>query len=315
MRPVVPGWGYRTEGIGGNQMGNQMLVDIQGAFDLHVHTYPCLIPRICDDARAAIAAATAGLGGMVLKCHHESSVSRAYEVQKQLHSFHIFGGIVLNDYVGGLNPAAVEAALRTGAKAVWMPTIHSAYHARIHGSKGKYDVQEAGGSNPTGANEGITVLNANHELKPEVVEILKLVAEYNAYLGTAHLSPQEIYILTKLARNLGVQKIVITHPYFKVPRLELGQILELVEMGAIAEFGYCTVSPMWNYATIDEVVKAIKTLEVKNCVIMSDSGQRHNPMPHESLRIFAQCLFEKGLTQEDLDVLVKENPKRLLGLA
>jgi predicted metal-dependent phosphotriesterase family hydrolase len=30
------------------------------------------------------------------------------------------------------------------------------------------------------------------------------------------------------------------------------------------------------------------------------------------LRIFAQCLMEKGITQSEIDIMVKENPARLL---
>ena len=36
-----------------------------------------------------------------------------------------FGGITLNQFVGGLNPWAVETALKMGEKIVWLPTVHS----------------------------------------------------------------------------------------------------------------------------------------------------------------------------------------------
>ncbi|BCV21316.1 DUF6282 family protein [Moorella sp. Hama-1] len=291
-----------------------MLVDLQGAIDLHVHTHPCLFPRICDDFTAVQAAAGAGMGGIVLKCHHESTVSRAREVSRQVEGFHVFGGIVLNTYVGGINPAAVEAALKMGGKVVWMPTIDADYHARIHGSRGKYDVQEGGNTGEENGVAGISIFDSENNLTGNTLEVLKLVASYGAILATCHLAPEEIFALVQAARSEGIKKILITHPFFKVPKLSVEQLKELVALGATAEFGYCTVSPMWHYATIEEVFAAINTIGVEHAVLISDAGQRHNPMPQESLRVFAQCLFEKGLTEEEIRQMVVKKPAELLGI-
>ena len=76
---------------------------------------------------------------ILLKCHHENTVSRAYLVQRVIPGIRVFGGIVLNYYVGGINPAAVEASLRLGGKEVWMPTVDAGYHAEVHGGTGGYD--------------------------------------------------------------------------------------------------------------------------------------------------------------------------------
>lgn len=291
-----------------------MLISLEGAYDLHVHTHPCLFPRLCDDRAAVTAAAQAGLAGMMLKCHHESTVSRARELQREFDNFKVFGGIVLNEYVGGINPQAVEAALKMGAKEVWMPTIDADNHAKAHGSKGKYDVQEGGSTGDGSEIKGVSVLDSEGNINRQTKEVLKLVAEFDVILGTCHLSPDEIYKLVKAAKELGVKKILITHPFFKVPALSVSQLKELVAMGAKAEFGYCTVSPMWHYATVQEVTAALKEIGAENAIIISDAGQRHNPMPHESLRVFAQCLYECGMSKEELRLLMVDNPKALLNL-
>ncbi|WP_227767322.1 DUF6282 family protein [Zhaonella formicivorans] len=291
-----------------------MLISLEGAYDLHVHTHPCLFPRLCDDRAAVTAAAQAGLAGMMLKCHHESTVSRARELQREFDNFKVFGGIVLNEYVGGINPQAVEAALKMGAKEVWMPTIDADNHAKAHGSKGKYDVQEGGSTGDGSEIKGVNVLDSEGNINRQTKEVLKLVAEFDVILGTCHLSPDEIYKLVKAAKELGVKKILITHPFFKVPALSVSQLKELVAMGAKAEFGYCTVSPMWHYATVQEVTAALKEIGAENAIIISDAGQRHNPMPHESLRVFAQCLYECGMSKEELRLLMVDNPKALLNL-
>ncbi len=287
------------------------LISIEGAYDLHVHTHPCLFPRLVDDYGAVKAAAEAGLAGMMLKCHHESTVSRAAQTQSCVEGIKVFGGIVLNEYVGGLNPMATEAALRLGAKEVWMPTVDADNHAKVHGSKGKYDVQDGRNDGEVDLS-GITVYDEDGNISENAKAILKLVAEYDAILGTCHLGKKEIFDLVAEAKKIGVNKILITHPYFKVPKLNLQEIKELVAMGAMAEFGYCTVSPMWHYATVQEVAATIKEIGAEHAIIISDAGQRHNPMPHESLRIFAQCLYECGLSESQIDYLIRQNPEKLI---
>lgn len=285
------------------------LIDVQGAIDMHCHPYPDLFPRLADDFDIARAARDAGLRSIVLKCHHESTVSRAYLVQRAVPGIKVFGGVTLNNYVGGINPAAVEAALRLGGVEVWMPTVDAGHHAEVHGGTGGYDSQ-AGGV----MGEGIWVTDKHGRLHSEVKEVLELIAQYGAILGTCHLSPREIVALVKEARDVGVEKIVVTHPFFKVPNLDIPTIEELVRLGAMPEFGYCTVSPAWQYAAPDKIVEAVKRVGSSRCLLVSDTGQRHNPMPHEALRIFAQTLFEKGLEQEDVTRMISSNPGDLLDI-
>jgi hypothetical protein len=286
------------------------LIDLDGATDLHCHPYPDLFPRLADDFDIAIAARDAGMRALVLKCHHESTVSRAYLVQRMVPEIRVFGGIVLNLYVGGLNPAAVEAALRLGGKEVWMPTVDAGYHAQVHGGTGGYESQQGGRV----SGDGIWIEDADGKLRPEVKEILGLVAEHGAILGTAHLSPKEIVAIVKEARDVGVDKIAVTHPFFKVPSLDIPTIEEIVRLGAMPEFGYCTVSPAWQYAAPEKIVETVRRVGASRCLLVSDTGQRHNPLPSEALRVFAQTLFEKGLSKADVSAMTKENPRNLLDL-
>jgi hypothetical protein len=283
---------------------------MDGTVDLHCHPYPDLFPRLADDIDIAIAARDAGMKALVLKCHHENTVSRAYLVGRVVPGIRVFGGVVLNSYVGGINPAAVEAALRLGGKEVWMPTVDAGYHAQVHGGTGGYDAQAGGRSRA----EGIWVVDNDDRLRPEVLDVLELVAEHQAILGTCHLSPREIVTLVGAARERGIEKIVVTHPFFKVPDLDLPTIEELVRLGAMPEFGYCTISPAWHYAVPERIVEAVTRVGASRCLLVSDTGQRHNPLPSEALRVFAQTVFEKGLSEQDVRAMTADNPTDLLDL-
>src|SRR5271156_3399243 len=256
------------------------LVDVGGAVDLHCHPYPDLFPRLADDFDIVRAARDAGMKAIVLKCHHENTVSRAYLVQRVIPGIQVFGGIVLNYYVGGINAAAVEASLKLGGKEVWMPTVDAGYHAEIHGGTGGYDSQQGGRSQA----EGIWVEDKEGRLRPEVKEVLELVAEHGAILGTSHLAPREIVALVREARSVGVEKIVITHPYFRVPNLDLDTLEEVARMGAMPEFGYCTVSPAWQYAAPEKVAAAVQRIGACRGPLASGTGKRHQPPPPQRLR-------------------------------
>jgi Family of unknown function (DUF6282) len=287
-------------------------IDMHGAIDVHVHSEPDLFPRIADDVGVCRHAAELGLRAIVLKCHSERTTSRAYLTQQLVPGIRVLGGIVLNRAVGGINPAAVEAALEFGAKQVWMPTVDAANHAATFGSTGAYDKQES--TVARSGDLGMRILDEDGKLISPVYEVLDLIASYNVILGTCHLSRPEIAALVPAAFDRGVQKVLITHPFFKVPALELDELLGLVRLGAYAEFGYCTVSPMWNHAALTRVVEAIKAVGPERAILMSDGGQRHNPMPAECLRVFAQSVYESGISEADVERMIKHNPAELLDL-
>jgi hypothetical protein len=286
------------------------MINMQGAIDLHFHSHPSLFPSIGDDVDMAVHARQVGMRALQYKCHHESTVSRAYLIRKMVPDVECFGGIVLNTYVGGFNPAAVEASLVFGGKSVWMPTIDASNHREAYGRTGSFDVMEGGRD----SGKGLKALNESGRLKPELYEIIDLVAKHDVILGTSHLSVTEIVTLVREAHNRGVQKILITHPFFKVPNMDLETLQGLVRLGAMVEFGYCTVSPQWACASIKDVRHAIAVVGAQNAVLVSGAGQRHNPMPGEALRVFAQGLHEAGVSEEDIYRMICINPVDLLGL-
>ena len=52
----------------------------------------------------------------------------------------------------------------------------------------------------------------NGKIVPEMKDIFQLVKDYDAVLGTAHISPEESFIVCDAARAAGVKKLVVTHP-------------------------------------------------------------------------------------------------------
>jgi hypothetical protein len=81
---------------------------IQGVVDFHVHSAPDAFGRALDDDDVAELATRKQMGALVLKNHLFETASRAYLLRKRYPGLQVFGGIVLNSSVGGLNPQAVQ---------------------------------------------------------------------------------------------------------------------------------------------------------------------------------------------------------------
>ena len=47
---------------------------------------------------------------------------------------------------------------------------------------------------------------------------------------------------------------------------------------------------------------------------MSDTGQSHNPLPPEALWLYAQGLYEKGVSPRNVEKLIVDNPRAMLGI-
>src|SRR6266699_2022757 len=99
---------------------------VRGAYDLHVHTGPDLLPRSATDLELAYRCRERGLAGFVIKSHYMPTAPRAETVRRLVPDINVLGSVVLNTAVGGMNPVAVEIAARAGARLVWMPTFDGA---------------------------------------------------------------------------------------------------------------------------------------------------------------------------------------------
>ncbi len=287
------------------------IVNLAGAIDLHIHSNPSLFKRTGSDLDIANHAAENQLSAVLLKNHFESTVGRASIANDAVQGTEVFGGLVLNHFSGGLNPSAVETSIRLGAKQIWMPTIDALGHADAFGHTGGYGYQE---SNSQISRSGIAILNEDGELVEEIETIVELAKASDVILGTAHLSQDEIFKLAEFCDDLGFAKLLITHPYFDPPRLGVAEQAKLYELGATIELCGGNLYPIPGTAKLSDYLGSISKLGARAFVISSDAGQPRKSMPAEVLRVFSQCLLEKGVTQEELDIMTKENPRRLLNL-
>jgi hypothetical protein len=284
---------------------------LQGAIDMHVHTAPCPFSRPYDDAEVALIARDMGFKAIVVKDHHQPTTGRVYHAQKQVPGIHILGSLVLNTYVGGLNPDAVEAAVRFyDARIVWLPTVTSAAHLDCFGWPGfsKFQAIQFRRVN------GLSVLREG-ELRPEVVDVLRLCKEGDVCLGTGHIPADEIRAVIAEAKKQGFGKLLVTHPLFDVPALSVEEQTEFASQeGVFMEYTYLPMTTVDKRRAPAETAKMIRMVGPEKCVMSTDLGNWFNPSPPEGLRCFVQSMLQCGIEPEELEVMVKQNPAYLLNL-
>lgn len=291
------------------------IVNVRGFYDLHLHSSPAPFVRIGDSAEIARWCAEAGMAGIVIKSHFESTVSKAHHARvavQDFPDFRVYSSITLNRGVGGVNPGAVDLALQQGAKVVWLPTLDAANHVAAYGGAGTYGISAMTIGGRTTRLQHYSVLDGNGSLTDDAKAVIDLVAAYDVILGTGHLSAREIMAVVDYAVGTGARRIVITHPELKTLKADIPTMVEWARAGCVMEFCAVNLLPMFHCLSIDGLIEAIDAVSIDNAILSSDGGQPFNPRPHECVRVVAQSLVEKGLALEQLHRLCIDNPRRLL---
>lgn len=284
-------------------MGN---LSLKGIIDMHVHSSPDIRERAYTDFDLMKAAVRVGARAVVLKSHHGTTMNRAYLTNlynRELNgasgnNFEMIGSVTLNYAIGGLNPTAVETAIKMGAKVVWLPTTSSSNHLAKYGKSG-----------------GIECVVDGKAAEP-LRDILTLIRDSGAVLGTGHVSAEEAFVVIEEAKKIGVNKIVVTHPEFWVTEYTLEQQIKAAkEYGAILE--RCFAQPMGGgvyKSNLADNLAVIKEVGYEHVMVDTDGGQVENPLWEIALEKYMQYLLDNGIPEEHVYHMTRTIPAGLLDL-
>ncbi len=282
-----------------------------GVIDMHVHPDPDVFGRALTDVEMATVARRKGLRGLVLKNHVGTTADRAALAMQAVPGIEIWGGIVLNHAVGGINPSAVEWMHRMSGsrgKVVWLPTFDSDKHVKTLVNKDGSGIRVA----------------VDGKVTPQMEEVLKIIARENLLLATGHVHAEEVIAVTRRAKELGVKNIIVTHGLTNIPGLTMAQAKEVVQMGAVIEVCYLQflTGPDAQYAWMKHwtqvgamtVAAAVKELGADGIVLSTDLGQQGMMTNADGLENMIGAMKAAGVSDGDIDKMMRKNPARLLGL-
>ena len=282
-------------------------VSMRGVCDMHVHTNPDLRLRAYSDFELADAAVRVGARAIVIKSHLGFTVNRACLTNEYVKKFYgdntgftMFGGVVMNKVIGGINPEAVGKALKLGAKEIWLPTQSARRHL------------EKMGQNPA---DGIELVR-DGKVIPELLDVFHLVRDYDVVLGTAHVSPKEAFTIVEAAKDAGVRKIVITHPEWWVVDMSVEDQIRLVrDYDCILERCYAQNMGGGKYkSNLSDNLDIIKEVGYKHVMADTDGGQTENPHWELALEEYMQYLKDHGIPDDQIWYMTRTIPCRLLNI-
>jgi len=341
-----PGEGTRGRGAGPAPGGrgaraNYSLNDpvpndpgLKGAIDMHAHQDPDSFgPSYGQAARSIDAldlytrAKASGMRGFIIKGHLDQTAGLAYYLRKLHPEFEIFGGMGSNLTTGTkVNPWAIThmAEIKGGwGRIVWMPSWDSenSIHKLARKPFAYVPVAECKGL-PFWI--GYPKPCADGELLPEVKQALQVIAKTKTrdsngdlVLATGHNSPPEVKLMVKEAVRVGVKHIILTHPLLDIVEMEPHEIKETVEMGPeiYAEFTSQFGNPNARPEVVRRYLETIRLVGPEHSFISSDTGQLNSIWQPDALANCAKLLRANGFTEREIDLMLKINPAKILGIA
>jgi hypothetical protein len=305
-----------------------------GVVDTHYHVGPELIVRRYDVKMLADVAAPFG-ATLVLKNHTYPTTPLAALARAQFNS-RFFGGVVLNRYVGGLNPQAVESAM-SGNRAqvsseepdrspivVWMPTVHARSHIKVHGfgfdprwsgccSHGHDDPPAASVAMP---DEPVIVFDDAGRPAPELVPTLEAIARNDCILATGHLHAKEVKKLVPMALELGIKRVILTHPHYPSILLSDADLKALSRRPEVF-IEHCFAIHTQDGVPLESYAESIRVTGPEQVLLSTDFGQvSSDPFPEGTLRYAAALasLVDKTVSRADFIAMFTSNGRRALGI-
>jgi hypothetical protein len=291
---------------------------VAGAVDSHVHCCPHINARTVTVFDAVRQAATAGMRGLGLMDVFANSSGLAALAMRELGGLglEVFGGIILEPYVGGLSARVVEAALGmgygpgTGARFVSLPCHHTRMVARAEGRSPAFV-------------ESCLEIPLTGELPDPLPEILDLVAAADAVFNTGHITGAEAIRVIEEAKKRGVERLIAPASYFSVDEAR-----EAAARGAYVEFAFFVMSHAtqvgqtmidkekhrFGHVALDDVAEKIRAARPERTVLSSDSGSYVLAPPVETFREHLVMIRSAGFSDEEMRAMAADNPASLFKL-
>ncbi|WP_137391108.1 DUF6282 family protein [Rhodoligotrophos defluvii] len=312
----------------------RQLLQSAGVVDTHYHVGPELVIRRYDVKSLADVAAPFG-ATLVLKNHTYPTTPLAALARARFGA-RFFGGVVLNNYVGGLNPAAIEGAIsgnRTRVDdpapdnapvVVWMPTVHAVAHLETYGFG--FDPRWSGccshGHEPdpaSASSEPVPVVAFDSELRATtgLIATLEAIAANGCILATGHLSGREVKRLVPMAREMGIKRVILTHPHHPAIGLSDEDQRQLAKFPEVF-VEHCFAIHTQDGVALSAFAQAIRAVGPEKTLLSTDFGQVNSePFPEGTVRYAAElaALLDGEISKADFLAMFCDNGRRALLLS
>ncbi|HUN97449.1 MAG TPA: DUF6282 family protein [Bradyrhizobium sp.] len=292
--------------------------------DMHVHIGPELLRRKYSAEALAAEARREGFG-VVMKNHFIPTTPQVSQLRRPDDKVALVGSVALNFGCGGVDDHGVRSALSgwktdvtaadpdPGRFVVWMPTMCCEAHLRVYDRR---DLSEAWGIKREytrfyAEGTGYTFDPANSEKMAAMRRALEVIRDHDLILATGHLDRVETVNVVKLAYEMGIRRIIMTHPLFQSTELDPETLRRMWEQyGAYSELAFVNLA--MDHLTYEQYLAVIEAVGVQGVVLSTDVGQIFSPTVSDALREFFSELQKRGLSEDDIVQMSVLNTNKLL---
>ncbi len=89
---------------------------------------------------------------------------------------------------------------------------------------------------------------------------------------------------------------------------------QIARKGAFIEHCFVCTMPVGKGLDPMKIVEAVRAVGAERCILTTDLGQDMNPPPAEGMRMMVATLLMCELSVEEMELMVKVNPAKLLSL-
>ncbi len=156
------------------------------------------------------------------------------------------------------------------------------------------------------------VTNDDGELTEMFRKCLDVLDEWPMLVYSGHLSAPEALAILRDGRLRD--RFVLSHPDSHSIGASDSEVVTAAGLGAYIEICALGVHPKIDRVTPADLARTVRAVGAERCVITSDYFFPWSPPSSVTLHEFAVALFDEGITRDELDLMLKTNPRRLIGL-
>jgi len=212
--------------------------------------------------------------------------------------------------------ARTRVQLEDGVVSIWMPIATSVNSLHKVGMPiGSEDALEH--TPPLPWDEAMRIghytLDEKGELKREIKEIFRLIADFNVAVSFSHATHRELFAMADIVRDLGIKKAYIDHPFSPFVNLTLEEMRQFTSEGIYLNFTFDEISPLLG---VDPslMCKTIQAVGTHHVTISSDCGEPLFPNSVEGIRLLRGYMQAYGLTAEQIQEISVINPEKIVGM-
>lgn len=292
--------------------------------DMHVHIGPEFLRRKYSAETLAAEARSEGFG-VVMKNHFQPTTGQVSQLRRPDDKVALVGSVALNFGCGGVDDHGVRSALSgwkrdvTAADpdadrfVVWMPTMCCEAHLKKYnrrdlseawGIKGQYTRYYAEGT-------GYTLDEGNGDKMAALRRALQVIADNDLILATGHFDRNETLTVVRIAHEMGIRRIIMTHPLFQTTELDPETMRRMwEEYGAYSELAFVNLA--MDDLSYEQYIEVIEGVGSQGVILSSDVGQVFSAGVGDALREFFTELQARGVKEDDIVQMSVMNTNKLL---